>query len=119
MAEQTSLRCPQFAWQQMFTTHSCRLKHIKLHRPEHVQVAQQKNLNIWSMPRRIEPAQHHQFNADQDSVEDLDACPCLDYIENIADSEFQPPPPPPHPLPQIQIDLGAGAPLTDYITKRW
>jgi hypothetical protein len=65
MPEKTFFRCPD-SWQ---------LKHIKLHHPEHLQVACQKNLTIRSTPRRVEPAQLREFNGNTDSVEDLDAFP--------------------------------------------
>jgi hypothetical protein len=49
-------------------------------------------------------------------VEDLDAFPYLEHVENIADSESQPPPP---PLPLTERNLSAGAPLIDYIAEPW
>jgi len=116
MPEQTPFRCPELSCRKKSTSDSWQLKHIKLHYPEHLQVARQKNLTICSAPQCVEPAQHHEFNANKELVKDLDAFPYLKQVENIPDSESQSPPP---PLPQMDIYPGAGAPLIDYIAEPW
>ena len=66
------------------------------------------------MPRQVEPTQHREFNANEDSNEDLDAFPYLEHVENIVGSESQLP-----PFPELWTEIypGAGAPLIDYIAE--
>jgi hypothetical protein len=99
-----------------FTSASWRLKHIKLHHPEHIQVTQQKNHSICSVPRRVKPGQHRELNPNQDSVEDLDVFPYVKHVDNIADPDSQPSPP---PRPLTETYPSTGAPLSEFIAERW
>jgi hypothetical protein len=114
MPEETLLHCPEFSYRKKFTSDSWRLKHIKLHHPEHLQVA--KNLTIYCAPRHVQAAYLLQFNTNKDSVEDLVAFRYLEPTENIPDWESQIPPP---ALPQTENYPGAGAPLSEFIAEPW
>jgi len=116
MLQKTPFRCSEFSCRKKFTSDSWPHKHIKLHQPEHLQVARQKNLTIHSAPRHVDPAQRPEFIAKKDSVEDLDVFPYLEQHENIVDSESQPPPP---PLPVTEIYSRASALLSNHIAEPW
>jgi len=113
MPVKPSFRCTKSSCPQEFTSDSWRLKHIKLHHPERLQVARQKNQTFRSAPRCVEPTQHHESNAIKDSVEDLDKFPYLEHLENFADTESLPTPLPPS---WTETYPGAGAPLSEYIS---
>jgi hypothetical protein len=111
MPEKTPFHCPEFSCRNNFTSDSWRLKNIKLHHPEHCH----KNQTVLSAPQHVEPTQRGEFNSNQDSVEDLHAIPCLEYVENNGDTESQPPP----PLPWMEIYPEPGARLIDFIAEQW
>ena len=112
--EKTAFSGPEFSCRKKFTSDSWRLKHNKVHPPEHLHVECQKNVTIHSAPRCIELAQAAESNANKESIEAWDAFPYLPPVENVADSKSQPPPP---PLPPMDIYHSPGAPLSDYIAE--
>jgi len=116
MLEMTPFCCPKSSCQKKIISDSWQLKHVKLHHPEHLQVARQNNETIRSTPRRVEPAQCPEFNTSKDSAEHLDPFPYLKHCENIADKEFQPPP---SQVGQTETYPGAGTPLSDVIAEPW
>jgi hypothetical protein len=61
----------------------------------------------------MEPAQHLEFQAINDAVEDLEAFPYFEYVENITDCASEPLP----PLPRTEIYPGAGTSLINSIAE--
>jgi len=116
MPENALCLYPKFSFQKTFTSDSWRLQRIKLHHPELLQVACQKNLTIQSAPQWFHPAHHRVFNANTDSLEDLDAFRYLEHVEIIADSVSQSPPP---SLRRTKTYPGTSTPLSDYIAVPW
>jgi len=114
--ETTHFRCPQFSCRKKVTSDSWRLQHIKLHPPEHLQVACQKNLTVHSGSRRVEPAQCCELNTNKDSGEYLHAFPYREHLDHIADLESQAPPP---PLLRTENYSRAGAQRSEYIAEPW
>jgi len=117
MPEMTTLRCPEYSCRKTFISDRWQLDHMKLHHPEHLEVAGQMTLTVRSAPRSVDPAQCREFNANKDSVKYLDLFPNRKHLEIIADSESQPPPPP--PLPPRATHSSAGAALSDGIPEPW
>jgi hypothetical protein len=68
------------------------------------------------MPPRVEPTQLCTFKANTDSVEVLHGFCYLDHIENITDSESQPPP---AIVLQTDTNPGACALLSNSIAEPW
>jgi len=116
MPEEAHFCCPKYSRRKKFTLDSWRLKYIKFHHPEHLLVARRKSMTVCSAPQRLEPAQCPEFNANKDSVEDLDGFPYLKQVENIPDSESQPLP---QPLLWTATYPGTGALLSDHIAEPW
>jgi hypothetical protein len=114
--ENTPFNCPQLSCRTKFPSESWQLKPIKLRNPEQLQVACRKHQTIFSVPRRAEPAQRHEFNTKKDSVEVFEAVHYREHVENIADLESQPSPP---PLAWTEIYPRAGTPLSDFIAELW
>jgi hypothetical protein len=112
MPYKTSFRCAQFSCRKMFTSDSWRHNHIKLHHPEHLEVARQKTLPVHSAHQGVEPAQRREFNANKNSVDNLDAFPYLELHEHIPYSKYQLPPP---SWSRTETCPGAGALLSAYI----
>jgi hypothetical protein len=114
MPEKTPFRAPEFSCRKKFTSDSWRLKHIKFHHSEHLQVALQKNLTIRSAPQSVERVPRREFNTNKDSVKDWDAFPYLENVEIIAYTWCQPSSP---PMPRTESYPRADAPLHDYIAE--
>jgi len=60
--------------------------------------------------------QRCEFNVNRDSVDDLGEFLYVGPVDNIADSESEPPPP---PLLQTETFPSVDAPLSDYIAEPW
>jgi len=110
MPEMPRFRCPECSSQKKFTSETWPLKHIKLHLPEHLQVAHTKNLSLRTVPRQLRHSEHHEYNTKKDSMEDLDVFLYFDQVEHISDQESQTWPP---LLPQTKSYSSPSAPLPD------
>jgi len=116
MPEQTPFRCPEFSCRKKLTSDTWQLNHIKLHHPEHLQVLRQQNLAILSMPRGDEPTERCEFNANKDSVEDLDVFLYLEVVKNIGDLASRPLPP---SVLCTEANPSGSATLWEYISEPW
>jgi len=116
MPQKTPLHCSEFSCQMKFTSASWQLKDIKLHHPEHLEVAPWMNLTIRSAPRLVEPAHCQQFHNINYSVEDLDAFPQLEQVQYIADTDSQRMPPPLH---RTETYPPSGSRLSDCFATPW
>jgi len=110
MPVKTPFCCPQFSSWMMFTSESWWLKHIKLHGPKRLHVACRRHLTIGSTAQWVQPTLCREFNANKDSVDDMDAFPSFEHIQSIIDSKSQTVPP---PLPRRNTYPGGGAPRSD------
>jgi hypothetical protein len=114
MPVKTSFCCPEFSCRKKFSSDTWRRKPLKLHHPENILVACQKNLTVYTTPRRVDRTQRREFNGNNDLVKDVHTFPYLEHFEHIIDSESDPPLP---PLSQTETHTCAGTPLSDYIAK--
>jgi len=108
MPEKNTFCSFEFSCRKNFTSESWWLKHIKLNHLEQLQVASHQT--VCSARWRVEPALSREFNTQYYLVQELDAFPYIAHIENIADSESEPPL---TSLPQTETYAGAGAQLSD------
>jgi hypothetical protein len=90
MPEKTHFGGRKFSCRKKFTSCSWRIKHFKSHHPDHIQVENQQNLTVRTMPQHVESAHSHDFSANNDLVDDIDAFPSFVHIEIISNWDFQP-----------------------------
>jgi hypothetical protein len=106
------LRCPANNCRKKFQSDTWRLRHIRTHHPEHAEPGL-KTSHARVVPiaqRRRRPVRPREFNANKDPVEDPDALP---YIEHLNERESTPP-----PQPYTETFPKAGAPLLDYLPQQ-
>jgi hypothetical protein len=92
LPEMTPFCYPKFSCWKKFTLDSWGLKHIKIHHPEQLQDACQKNQTFLSALRLVKPTQCREITPNNGSPGDLHVFSELRHLEFIGDLVSQPPP---------------------------